>query len=158
MSAPHPALPHRPANSAVPASKWSPPVDKQTLELILRKVREWEPVDWNSVFSSLTDILNEDVAPRMEAELPDDDQAEEVAQRFRGALTQLINRALLDGLDRKDPEAALLIEQVRALRAEELPGEPWKNLGLLKRLGGATRDLIDQLVQAGCFSKEMVRC
>jgi hypothetical protein len=113
---------------------------------VLEKARQWEPVDWVRVYDGLDSLLGDDDHPQPSH--IDHDDAEELAQRFRGALMQLVNRGLRDSAD-NDREAARLIASARKLRAEELPGDAQQALGLLRRLGSVTVELVDRLESLG---------
>ncbi|MEV7395119.1 DUF6415 family natural product biosynthesis protein [Streptomyces sp. NPDC091215] len=104
-------------------------------------------MDWDEVNEGLDTVLGDDDHPV--AFLPNYDTAEELAQRFRGALMQLVNRALLDRAEERDTEAARLIVLARAVRVEELSGDPRKAVGLLRRMGSVTTDLVDRLERLG---------
>ncbi|MFI8170900.1 DUF6415 family natural product biosynthesis protein [Streptomyces sp. NPDC085931] len=103
-------------------------------------------MDWKQVYRGLDSLLGDDDHPQPTH--IDHDAAEELAQRLRGALMQLVHRGLRDDADR-DPEAARLIALARELRDEELPGGAQQALGLLRRLGAVTVELVDQLESMG---------
>nr|WP_275404194.1 MULTISPECIES: DUF6415 family natural product biosynthesis protein [unclassified Streptomyces] len=93
-------------------------------------------------------VLGDDDHPA--AFLPDPATADELAQDFRNALTQLVNRALRDAQRTEaDPETARLLSMARKVRVEELPDDPGKALGLLRRLGSVTSDLVESLERLG---------
>lgn len=140
------ALPTRPSNPQVRAAPWRPPFDAARLQRVLESARQWEPVDWKQVYRGLDSLLGDDDHPQPTH--IDHDAAEELAQRFRGALMQLVHRGLRDDAER-DPEAARLIALARELRDEELPGGAQQALGLLRRLGAVTVELVDRLESMG---------
>ncbi|MEV7815576.1 MULTISPECIES: DUF6415 family natural product biosynthesis protein [Streptomyces] len=118
------------------------------LKRLFQAVQNWEPVDWKRVNEGRDTVLGDDDHPA--AFLPDPATADELAQDFRGALKQLVNRALRDAeRTETDPETVRLIRMAREVRVEELPGEPGKALGLLRRLGSVTTDLVDRLERLG---------
>ncbi|MCH0566943.1 DUF6415 family natural product biosynthesis protein [Streptomyces sp. MUM 2J] len=159
------SLPVRPKDPTVPTNPWSPPLDAPDIHGLLNAVRRWEPVDWNAVYDGLDAVLNDEVSHHAAgpaerqagAPLHEYDDAKELAQRFRGALMQLVNRGLRDEADEKHPDIAKLIERARALRSEELPGDPWQDLGLLRKLGRITLDLAERLDEVGIV-RGLVEC
>ncbi|MCZ4118113.1 DUF6415 family natural product biosynthesis protein [Streptomyces sp. H39-S7] len=161
-------MPVRVKDPTVPTNRWTPPLDIQGLMVVLSKAREWEPVDWDLVFDGLDVVLHGEeqvshhaagVASRRRASVavPDYDEADELAQRFRGALMQLVNRGLRDQADEKYPDISTLIEQARALRSEELPADPWRAMGLVRRLGQVTLQLVERLDEVGLVTG-LVEC
>ncbi len=143
-----PTLPVRAAAPGIPPSTWQPPGDVDDLKRLFQAVQNWEPVDWKRVNEGRDTVLGDDDHPA--AFLPDPATADELAQDFRGALKQLVNRALRDAeRTETDPETVRLIRMAREVRVEELPGEPGKALGLLRRLGSVTTDLVDRLERLG---------
>ncbi|MET9013970.1 DUF6415 family natural product biosynthesis protein [Streptomyces olivaceoviridis] len=143
-----PTLPVREADPDIPPSTWQPPGDVGDLRRLFQAVQNWEPVDWERVNEGLDAVLGDDDHPA--AFLPDPATADELAQNFRGALKQLVNRALRDAeRTEADPETARLIKMAREVRVEELPGDPGKALGLLRRLGSVTTDLVESLERLG---------
>lgn len=159
------SLPVRVKNPEVPAAQWSPPLNKPGLHDLLTAVRAWEPVDWDKVYDDLDTVLNEEIShhaagPRGHgwpgSAAPGCVEAEALAQRFRGALMQLVNRGLRDDAS-KHPEIANLIEEARTLRFEELPGDERQALIVLRKLGRITLELAEHLEEAGIV-KGLVGC
>ncbi|MFJ4686223.1 DUF6415 family natural product biosynthesis protein [Streptomyces sp. NPDC088789] len=149
---------------SVPTNPWNPSHDVGDVRRYLRAVREWAGVDWDDVYDDLDTVLHgeEEISHHAAgssdgAPLPDYDDAEEIAQRFRGALKLLVARALRATADEKPPAIADLIGQARALRAEELPGEPSQALGLLRNLAQVTLELAERLDEADIV-KGLVEC
>ncbi|OKK02384.1 hypothetical protein AMK26_22205 [Streptomyces sp. CB03234] len=150
-------IPIRVKDPSVPTHPWTAPLDRAAIERYLSAVREWEPVDWSAVFEDVDALLNGEVSHHAAGSTgrkravapPEYDDADELAQRFRGALMQLVHRGLRDEADKKHPDIAALIEQARVLRSEELPGDPWQALGHLRRLGRVTLQLAQRLDEVG---------
>jgi hypothetical protein len=118
------------------------------LKRLFEAVQKWEPVDWKRVNEALDTVLGDDDHPA--TFFPDHNTADELAQRFRGALMQLVNRALREAKGKEtDPEAVRLIAMARTVRVEELPNDPSKALGLLRRMGSVTTELVDRLERLG---------
>jgi hypothetical protein len=59
---------------------------------------------------------------------------------------QLGNIAVADPRFPPGDELLQLVERARSLRAEEMPGDYWKALGLTRRLAWITTDLIELLI------------
>ncbi|MFH9295789.1 DUF6415 family natural product biosynthesis protein [Streptomyces sp. NPDC017520] len=159
-------MPVRVKDPTVPTNPWSPPLGRLGLHDLLSAVRNWEPVDWDAVYDGLDTVLNEEVShhaagasgsSRPGAAGPGYDEAEEIAQRFRGALMQLVNRGLRDDANKKHPDIADLIEQARSLRSEKLPGDEHEALTFLRKLGRVTLELAEHLEEAGIV-KGLVEC
>lgn len=154
----------RAKDPTVPTNPWTPSHDEDEIRRYLRAVREWVPVDWDEVYDELDTVLHGEqeishhaAGPSGGAPLPEHDDAEERAQRFRGALMQLMNRGLRSKADTKHSDIADLIERARNLRAEELPGDPWQDLGLLRKLARVTLDLAERLDEVGIVTG-LVEC
>ncbi|MFI6056011.1 DUF6415 family natural product biosynthesis protein [Streptomyces violascens] len=111
-------------------------------------------MDWLQVYDDLDTVLHCKQAISHHAAGPSDgapvrscDDAEERIQRFHGALKLLVALALRDNADERHPDVASLIERARALRAEEMPGDPRQALGLLRRLAQVTLALAERLAE-----------
>ncbi|QYX80248.1 DUF6415 family natural product biosynthesis protein [Streptomyces akebiae] len=111
-----------------------------TMVRLVAKLRDWEPLDWDATFDALASVLD--------CQAPLDDELEELAQRLRGALMQIVTIAVA-GLVDEDKEAAVLIARARTLRSVELPGNYWMALGHLRRLGWVTSELVELLSKTG---------
>lgn len=159
-------MPVRVKDPTVPTHPWSPPLEAPHISELLEAVRAWEPVDWDAVFDGLATVLNEEVSHhaaggaqrgRPAVAVRECDEAEELAQRFRGALVQLVNRGLRDDANKKRQDIADLIDQARALRYEELPGDERRAHALLRKLARVTLELTERLEEVGIV-KELVEC
>ncbi|GAA2718535.1 MULTISPECIES: DUF6415 family natural product biosynthesis protein [Streptomyces] len=123
-----------------PPSRWMPPTTENARRL-LAALQSWQPLNVDAVFDDLNAILG-DQAPAV-------DEVDELADRLRGHLMQLVNIALANA----QSEVALAsahgaVEQGRVVGSEELPGDYRKALGLLRRLALATEALVELLISA----------
>ncbi|MFF1693550.1 DUF6415 family natural product biosynthesis protein [Streptomyces sp. NPDC058257] len=159
-------MPVRVKDPTVPTTPWSTPLGRLGLHDLLSAVRNWEPVDWDSVYDGLDTVLNEEVSHhaagasgsgRPGAAGLGYDETEELVQRFRGALMQLVNRGLRDDAHKKHPDIADLIERARTLRSQELPGDERQSLTFLRKLGRVTLELAERLDEVGIV-KGLVEC
>jgi hypothetical protein len=105
---------------------------------LLVRIRAWTPLDGPALLDDVALVLDE--GP------PAEEQAEEIAERLRGYLMQLVNIALAGGADRGSAYAGVLIQRARALRVEEMPGDSRRAVLHLRQLGWVTGELLDQLV------------
>jgi hypothetical protein len=138
----HTMLPRRDsASNPRKVEQWAPPLETDTLARVVAKFRDWEPLDRDTIFDDLASVLGD--------QAPQDDEVDELAERLRGSLMQIVNIALAGLADEKDQEAAVLIERARTLRSAELPDGYWKALGHLRRLGWVTHELLECLSQTG---------
>jgi hypothetical protein len=141
----------------IPTNPWSPPLDRPGLHGLLNAVRGWEPGDWDAVFNDLNVVLNQEVshhaagarAGRPGAAVPSYDEADELTQRFRRDLVQLVNRGLRDDATNKYPDIGDLIEEARAVLSEALPGDELQALALLRKPVRVTLDLAERLEETG---------
>ncbi|MEJ8632427.1 DUF6415 family natural product biosynthesis protein [Streptomyces sp. MS2.AVA.5] len=109
---------------------------------MLEKFRRWDPYDSNA--------LLDDVGLVMDEVPPPEDALEELAERLRGHLMQLVDIAIGAEVDDKDEEAAALIERARAVRSEEMPGDHRNGSAHLRRLAWAVNELLERMVSTGC--------
>ncbi|MER6113206.1 DUF6415 family natural product biosynthesis protein [Streptomyces hirsutus] len=123
---------------------WVPPLPYDELETLRNKIRAWRPFDGEA--------LLDDVAVALDDVLPAEEDIEEIAQRLRGHLTQLVTIALAAEEDQRDATSAQLIEQARTLRAEDVPGDHWKAIGHLRRMGWTVNELLERLVAVRCVA------
>ncbi|MFD0229293.1 DUF6415 family natural product biosynthesis protein [Streptomyces hirsutus] len=127
-----------------PVEPWVPPLPYDELETLRNKIRAWRPFDGEA--------LLDDVAVALDDVLPAEEDIEEIAQRLRGHLTQLVTIALAAEEDQRDATSAQLIEQARTLRAEDVPGDHWKAIGHLRRMGWTVNELLERLVAVRCVA------
>ncbi|MFF3517594.1 DUF6415 family natural product biosynthesis protein [Streptomyces sp. NPDC002573] len=124
--------------------QWTPPLDSTALTRVLERVRAWQAYDGGA--------LLDDVAAVLDEVIPAEEHSEELAQRLRGHLMQLVNIAVAAEAE-KDDATAYLLERARMVRAEELPGDRWKAVGHLRRLGWTVNELMEHLVATRCLKE-----
>ncbi|MER6406898.1 DUF6415 family natural product biosynthesis protein [Streptomyces viridosporus] len=124
-------------------SQWTSPLPESDLAAVLEKVREWQPFDGDAVLDDAAAALD-DVSPAAGA-------AEDIAERLRGHLAQMVTIAVAAEEDRRDAATAQLIDQVRTLSAEDAPGDRRQAIGHLRRMGWIAGELLDRLVAARCL-------
>jgi len=105
--------------------------DEEAVAYLLDRIRIWKPLDGAA--------LLDDVPLREE-------ESEEVAQRLRGYLMQLVNIAISSEADQRSQYADTLVQRARNLRAEEMPGDHRRAVLHLRQMGWVTCELLDQLV------------
>ncbi|MFF4902246.1 DUF6415 family natural product biosynthesis protein [Streptomyces sp. NPDC001068] len=108
----------------------------------LAKLRAWSPYNG--------DDWLDDVADALDTVAPAEDQVEELAQRLRGYLMQLVAIAAGDETEKRDARAALRITRARDIREAEMPGDYRQAVGHLRQMGWAVNELLDLLVELGC--------
>ncbi|WP_063766946.1 DUF6415 family natural product biosynthesis protein [Streptomyces sp. NRRL S-813] len=109
---------------------------------MLSRIRRWEPFDG--------DALLEDVGAVLDDCIPAE-HVDELAQRLRGHLMRLVDIAVATGAERGDTATAGLVERARAVRCEAVPGDRWKAVGYLRRMGWTVQELHERLVAADCL-------
>jgi uncharacterized protein DUF6415 len=115
-----------------------PLLEADALAVVVAKLRAWEPLVVDAVFDDLDRVLGDQTPPA--------DQIDELGECLRGTLMQLGNIAVADPRFPPGDELLQLVERARSLRAEEMPGDYWKALGLTRRLAWITTDLIELLI------------
>ncbi|WP_405914562.1 DUF6415 family natural product biosynthesis protein [Streptomyces sp. NBC_00728] len=122
---------------------WTPPLDPETLETVLTKVRGWQPFDGESLLDDVAAVLD-DVVPAEEA-------LDDHALRLRGHLMQLVAIAVAATAGQKDPQAQQLIERARRLRIEAVPGDHLQAVGHLRRMAWSVNELHERLGAIKCL-------
>ncbi|WP_309049307.1 DUF6415 family natural product biosynthesis protein [Streptomyces sp.] len=136
-------LPRRDASTDGP--RWVHPVeparlpDRAKVEAALAAVRAWRPYDGDAWLDDVADAL--DTVP------PPEDLVDELAQRLRGYLMQLVSYAVTSEVEKQDGRATRLIARAREVREEELPGDYLKSVLHLRRMGWAVNELHDLLTE-----------
>ncbi|MGW5098320.1 DUF6415 family natural product biosynthesis protein [Streptomyces nodosus] len=125
--------------------RWQPPLDGDELTTVLARMREWEAFDGEALLDDVAAVLD-DVAPTEE-------QVDELVQRLRGHLMQLVNIAVATEAEREDAATARLVEQARAVRSQDMPSGRWKAIGHLRRMGWTLHELLERLIAAGCLKE-----
>ena len=127
-----------------PVPPWTPPLDSTALTRVLERVQTWQVYDGDALLDDVADVLDQ-VAPAEE-------EFGELAQRLHGHLVRLVNIALAAEAG-EDAATARLIERASTVRAEELPGDRWKAIGHLRRMGWAVNELLERLVAIRCLKE-----
>ncbi|WP_328665784.1 DUF6415 family natural product biosynthesis protein [Streptomyces sp. NBC_00322] len=91
-------------------------------------------------YDHLEAVLGQDAAPAIY-------EIEELTERLRRALMQLVAMVLAHRHHQPGAEASRTIGHARALRAEEPPGDFLPARGHLRRLALVTQDLLDLLAE-----------
>ncbi len=123
------------------AVRWVPPLDAETLEHILVKMRGWDPLDCDAIFEDLADALDH--------QAPEDSEADQLACRLSDSLGKLVNIALAGCADQRDHETTVLVERAHSVRSKEKPVGSWTAIGYLRRLAWVTNELLERLSQTG---------
>lgn len=124
-------------------SRWA--TDDEAVADLLARIRTWTPLDGEALLDDVASVLD-DVPPS-------EDETEEIAERLRGHLMQLVHIAIANGIEEKSTYGADLVQRARTLRAEEVPGDHRQGVLHLRKLGWVTNELLDQLVALN-FIKE----
>jgi Family of unknown function (DUF6415) len=117
-------------------SRWA--TDADVLANLLTRIRTWKPLD--------SEALLDDVASALDDVPPREEEAEEIAERLRGHLVQLVSIAVAGAADRDSRYAGALVKRARALRAVGMSGDNLRAVLHLRQLGWVTSELLDQLV------------
>lgn len=96
------------------------------------------------------EALLDDVAAALDEAIPAEERIDELAQRLRGHLMQLVNIAVAAGAE-DDEATAQLIAQARTIRSVRAPGDHWKAVGHLRRMGWTVNELLERLVSTKCL-------
>ncbi|MBA6440659.1 DUF6415 family natural product biosynthesis protein [Streptomyces sp. GMR22] len=123
------------------AVQWVPPLNAETLEHILIKMRGWEPLDCDAIF--------EDLANALDDQAPEDSEADQLACRLSDNLGQLVTIALAGLADQRDHETTVLVERAHTVRSKGKPIASWTAIGRLRRLAWVTNELLERLAQTG---------
>ncbi|MEY2245960.1 DUF6415 family natural product biosynthesis protein [Streptomyces sp. BF23-18] len=119
------------------------PLDLETLETVLTKVRGWQPFDGESLLDDVGTVLD-DVVPAEEA-------LDGHVLRLRGHLMQLVAIAVAAEAGQRDPEAEQLIERASRLRTEAMPGDHLQAVGHLRRMAWSVNELHERLGAIKCL-------
>ncbi|MFD7505417.1 DUF6415 family natural product biosynthesis protein [Streptomyces sp. NPDC059850] len=116
-------------------------LETAAVQAALTKIRAWNPYDGDAWLDDVADALD-DVPPA-------EDAADELAQRLRGYLMQLVGIAIHAEAEKHDAAVTTLITRAREAREMELPGDYLKTINPLRRMGWAVNELLDALVAIG---------
>ncbi|MEX2985694.1 DUF6415 family natural product biosynthesis protein [Streptomyces sp. C36] len=114
------------------------PLTRENVAYVLESMRRWKPLSVEGAFEDLNELLGE--------QTPQPERFDELAERLRGHLMQLVNIALADLSGNEGPTDPL-IERARAQRSQELPGDDRRALGHLRRLARTTAELLELLIE-----------
>jgi hypothetical protein len=117
-------------------SRWA--TDDDSVANLLERIRTWTPLDGTA--------LLDDVAAVLDGVPPSEEETEEIAERLRGYLMQLVNIAVTSEADQRSKYAEILVQRARDLRAEEMSGDHRRAVLHLRQMGWVTSELLDQLV------------
>ncbi|MFJ8754595.1 DUF6415 family natural product biosynthesis protein [Streptomyces sp. NPDC102441] len=131
-------LPSRVHPDGETTQAWLPPLDPVELRRVLQKVRVWEPFD--------ADALLDDVGTALDDVPPAEEYQEELAERLRGHLMQLVDIAIGGDAEAKDATAHALIEHAREVRSKDMPGDPRRAVGHLRRMAWTVNELLERLL------------
>ncbi|NEC71266.1 hypothetical protein G3I25_06645 [Streptomyces rochei] len=112
--------------------------DCAAVEMVLTALRAWSPYDGDTWLDDVADAL--DPVPRT------GERADELAERLRGYLRQLISYAASSEAKRDERVTPLLV-RAREVHGEEPADDYWRAVGQLRRLGWAVNELHDALVE-----------
>jgi hypothetical protein len=113
----------------------------QAVEDALAKMRAWRPYDG--------DAWLDDVADALDSVAPPEDKVDEIGERLRGYLMQLVAIAVRYEAEKRDDRATSLIDRAREVREQEMPGDYLPAVSHLRRMGWAVNELLDLLVTLG---------
>ncbi|MFJ4010873.1 DUF6415 family natural product biosynthesis protein [Streptomyces sp. NPDC090026] len=128
-----------------PVEAWKPSLDRAELAAVLHKVRAWTPFN--------PEALLDDVAEALDEVAPDEQDVDDLVQRLRGNLMQLVDIAVATEAGQKDQDAHRLIHQARTIRSEEMPGDHRQAIGHLRRMGWTANELLERLVALHCLKE-----
>ncbi|MEU0214383.1 DUF6415 family natural product biosynthesis protein [Streptomyces sp. NPDC006265] len=126
-------------------AKWAPPLTAAELKSVRDAVRRWKPFNGADLLDDISDVIDE--VPPAEEDLDD------LAQRLRGHLMQLVDIASANNAGEKDEAAAGLIERARTVRSEELPGDYRSAIALLRRMAWSANELHERLGEIRALKK-----
>ncbi|WP_328914761.1 MULTISPECIES: DUF6415 family natural product biosynthesis protein [unclassified Streptomyces] len=110
---------------------------------MLGLLRRWA---WTALDS---EAVLDDVATALDGMTPSEEAIGTFVRRLRGHLMQLVDIAVSTRVRQKSAYADILIQQARALRAEEMPGGHHRGVPHLRRTAWFVSELLDQLVALG---------
>lgn len=131
------------AVTVLTAPSWSAPLGPSELAGVLTKLRQWTPYDGETVL--------DDVGAALDDVLPPQDLLADLAVRLRGHLAQLADIAVATEAGQEDLEADRLIQQARAVCAQQAPVAHVPTVGQLRRLAWAVNELLERLTDLGCL-------
>ncbi|MER6076081.1 DUF6415 family natural product biosynthesis protein [Streptomyces sp. NPDC001817] len=118
------------------------PPTETALRAALTAVRAWKPYDGDALLDDAGDVLD--------TVAPSEERVEELGQRLRGDLMQLVGIATTFEVEKQDPRAVQHIISARQSIQAEMPGDYEKAVSHLRRMGWAVQELLELLVEIGC--------
>ncbi|MFJ2566566.1 DUF6415 family natural product biosynthesis protein [Streptomyces sp. NPDC087568] len=120
-------------------------MDPEALRDVLAKVHQWQPFDGGALLDDVGAVLDECI--------PAEEHVDELAERLRGHLMRLVTIAVAAEAEQRDETAAELIKRARTIRAEDAPGDHWRAVGHLRRMGWIVNELLERLVATRCLKE-----
>ncbi|WP_330462112.1 MULTISPECIES: DUF6415 family natural product biosynthesis protein [unclassified Streptomyces] len=128
-----------------PVETCEPPLGREALEDVLSKIRRWQPFDG--------DALLDDVGVVLDDVVPPEERLEELGQRLRRHLMQLVGIAVAAEADQEDGQAEQLIRRARQVRSEDMPSDHGQAVGHLRRMAWSVNELLERLVAIQCLKE-----
>ncbi|MFG2546492.1 DUF6415 family natural product biosynthesis protein [Streptomyces sp. NPDC048594] len=125
------------------APSWAAPLGASELAGVLSKLRRWAPYDGEAVLDDVGAVLD-DV-------LPPQDVLGDLAVRLCGHLARLADIAVATDAGQEDLEAERLVQQARAVCAQQASVARVPSVGQLRRLAWAVNELLERLTVLGCL-------
>ncbi|MFD8391083.1 DUF6415 family natural product biosynthesis protein [Streptomyces sp. NPDC059680] len=116
--------------------------NEAALRAALTAVRTWKPYDGDALLDDAGDVLD--------TVAPSEERVEELGQRLRGDLMQLVGIATTFEAEKQDPRAVQRIGSARRSIQAEMPGDYGRAVSHLRRMGWAVQELLELLVEIGC--------
>jgi hypothetical protein len=138
----------------VEVSRWTHPVraaehdrfNPERLRWALSKVQKWQPY--------VDGLLLDDLAHVIDDYTPTEDEVDESALRLRGHLMRLVNLAVTAKVTDQDERVNELVDQARAIRAEELPADHRRAVGHVRQMAWTLDELLERLVANQCLKEK----
>ncbi len=134
------AIPKRTRRQGAEAEAWKSPLNADGLHEVLGLLRRWA---WTAGDS---EALLDDVARALDDVAPNEEEIEDIVQRFRGHLMSLVDIAMSTQASQQSAYAGTLVQRSRAVRAVEMPGDHRRAVLHLRQMGWLVSELLDQLV------------
>ncbi|WP_330310426.1 MULTISPECIES: DUF6415 family natural product biosynthesis protein [unclassified Streptomyces] len=85
--------------------------------------------------------------------VPPEERLEELGQRLRRHLMQLVGIAVAAEADQEDGQAEQLIRRARQVRSEDMPSDHGQAVGHLRRMAWSVNELLERLVAIQCLKE-----
>ena len=133
-------IPKRTRQPGIEPEAWKSPLDADGLHAVLGLLRRWA---WTAGDS---EALLDDGARALDDVAPNEEEIEDIVQRFRGHLMSLVDIAVSTQASKQSAYAGTLVQRSRAVRAVEMPGDHRRAVLHLRQMGWLVSELLDQLV------------